>query len=120
MKKFYQSIRKMGKVTVGIVAIAMIFGFVFSTVTVSAATESERQAIEDVGKNTRAAHLLFPSTYDGSGNYYTGKVFDSLAEAKASFGYNYTYKLCYKVHNGMVFNHYYSFSNGTRCYFIVD
>ena len=120
MKKFYQSIRKMGKVAVGIVAFAMIFGLAFNTVTVSAAIQNEKEEVECAEKNTRAAHLLFSSTYDGSSNYYTGLVFDSLPEAKARFGYDYTYKSCYKVYDGVVFNHYYSFSDGTRCYFIVD
>ena len=123
MKKNYQKILKMGKVTVGIVAIGMICGTLFSGVTVSAAMQKEMQVVESCGTTARSystKNLLFASTYDGAGNYYTGCVFNSLSAAKREFGYDYTYKACYKVHNGMVFNHYYSYSNGTRCYFIVD
>lgn len=126
MKKFYHSIRKMRKVTVEIVAIAMVFGVVFSTVTVSATTLKENSSVQTVNTtdnsetsyNTRSA-LKDSMLEGGGGNEYSTRIWSSLSEAKAYYGYDFDYGTCNVYYGGIRYNHYYSFSDNTRCYFKV-
>lgn len=54
------------------------------------------------------------------GDEYSHRTFSSLSEAKATFGYEFTYKPCAALHDDSYYNYYYSLACGDKVFFYVN
>lgn len=62
---------------------------------------------------------LQSSIMDSGGNTYVKGVWDSFGEARAYFGTTWSYSACNVRYCGQTYNYYFTFSDSTRCYFVV-
>lgn len=56
---------------------------------------------------------------DGDDNLYSTRTFSTVESAKTAFGWDFAYEQCYRYFNGVIYNWFYWFTDGTKCYFHV-
>ncbi len=109
----------MKKRILSIILMWIIVGCSSATITFHAAQSSSDFVISET-TNVATASAFYPCFFGSDNNEFSKRVWESLAAAKAYYGYDFVYSPCNVTYGGRYYNYCYAFSEGGYCFFRVS